>query len=83
MITKTAIVEIADVLKKIPVYDMRGNKVENWKAESLQSLNYINMDPYDVVCAFADYLAAQNPKFNRELFIRYINGECGPNGGKA
>ena len=34
-----------------------------------------------VVDKFADYLAAQNPNFERERFIAYVNGECGPNGG--
>ena len=36
-----------------------------------------------VVDKFADYLAAQNPNFKRERFIGYINGECGPNGGRV
>ncbi len=36
-----------------------------------------------VVDKFADYLEAQNPNFNRERFNGYINGTCGPNGGKV
>jgi hypothetical protein len=33
--------------------------------------------------ALADFCAAQNPRFNRERWLGYIAGECGPNGGKA
>ena len=30
----------------------------------------------------ADFCKSQNPRFNRERWLGYINGECGPNGGK-
>lgn len=30
----------------------------------------------------ADFCQETNPRFNRQLWIDYINGECGPNGGK-
>lgn len=29
----------------------------------------------------ADFCASQDPAFNRERWMRYVNGECGPNGG--
>ncbi len=29
----------------------------------------------------ADFCASCNPRFDRERFMRYIAGECGPNGG--
>lgn len=29
----------------------------------------------------ADFCEQQNPRFNRERWISYINGECGPSGG--
>jgi len=32
--------------------------------------------------ALADFCQAQNPQFNRERWLSYIAGECGPNGGK-
>lgn len=31
--------------------------------------------------AVADFCYSQNRAFNRERWIDYINGECGPNGG--
>ena len=30
----------------------------------------------------ADFCAAQNPAFNRERWLAYVTGDCGPNGGK-
>lgn len=31
----------------------------------------------------ADFCKAVNPRFNRERWVGYINGECGKNGGKV
>ena len=31
--------------------------------------------------ALADFCQSQNPHFNRERWLAYIAGECGPNGG--
>lgn len=31
----------------------------------------------------ASVCAATNPRFNRERWIAYIDGECGPNGGEV
>lgn len=36
----------------------------------------------DVEVWLADWLAEQNPRFKRDLWLSYIRGECGPNGGK-
>jgi hypothetical protein len=36
----------------------------------------------DTVSDLADFCTEQNPRFNRERWIAYINGECGPSGGK-
>ena len=33
------------------------------------------------VNALADFCAAQNPAFNRERWLAYVAGDCGPNGG--
>ena len=30
----------------------------------------------------ADFCAAQNPAYNRERWLAYVTGDCGPNGGK-
>lgn len=31
----------------------------------------------------ADFLHSQNPRFNRERWMGYISGSCGPNGGSV
>ena len=36
-----------------------------------------------MVIALADFCQEQNPRFNRERWIDYINGKCGKNGGKV
>ena len=36
-----------------------------------------------VIDVLADFCASTNPRFNREQWIAYINGECGKNGGKV
>lgn len=36
----------------------------------------------DTLKMLADFCAAQNPRFNRERWLSYIAGECGPKGGK-
>jgi hypothetical protein len=33
------------------------------------------------VKALADFCQSQNPRFNRERWLDYIAGKCGPNGG--
>jgi hypothetical protein len=33
------------------------------------------------VKAVADVCAASNPRFKRDRWMSYVNGECGPNGG--
>ena len=35
----------------------------------------------DVVGSIANFLTTQNPCFNRALWLDYVNGKCGPNGG--
>lgn len=34
-----------------------------------------------VLDELAAFCARQNPRFNRERWTGYINGQCGPNGG--
>jgi len=39
-----------------------------------------NADQLDLL---ADFCKGQNPRFNRERWLGYIHGECGPNGGEV
>ena len=33
------------------------------------------------ISELADFCAAQNPAFDRERWLAYVAGDCGPNGG--
>ncbi len=33
------------------------------------------------IMTLANFCATSNPRFNRERWLNYVNGECGPNGG--
>ena len=55
-------------------------------ADSLRSHNakgdHVNPFREDQIEALADFCAAQNPAFNRNRWLAYVAGDCGPNGGK-
>lgn len=34
------------------------------------------------VASLADFCVAQNPAFKRDRWIKYVAGQCGPNGGE-
>ena len=36
----------------------------------------------DQLETLADFCQSQNPNFNRQRWFDYIDGKCGPNGGK-
>lgn len=36
----------------------------------------------EVINSMADFCQHQNPRFNRYRWIDYIEGKCGPNGGR-
>jgi hypothetical protein len=37
----------------------------------------------DVINDLANFCQEQNPRFNKDRWVAYINGECGKNGGKV
>lgn len=52
---------------------------ENNRIEGAGTLRGIfNQEQLDVL---ADFCKSQNPNFNRDRWLSYIAGECGPNGG--
>jgi len=36
----------------------------------------------EMLIALAVFCKSQNPKFNRDRWLGYLTGKCGPNGGK-
>lgn len=37
----------------------------------------------ECITLLADFCQSRNPAFDRERWLAYIAGKCGPNGGKA
>lgn len=37
---------------------------------------------YGQLAVLADFCQAMNPSFNRQRWLNYIEGHCGPNGGR-
>lgn len=65
--TKKDFIGLADALRaEKPGENWDPNKIVQWELD---------------VRAIADLCAASNPRFKRERWLRYVNGECGPNGG--
>ena len=48
------------------------------EARSIGLIDYSD----EVVRSLALFLGRQNPRFKRERWLDYVNGKCGPNGGK-
>jgi len=69
--TKKNFVALADVISSLTVYEDSGG------------LSNTNIDREEMIQALARFCQSQNPNFNRERWLAYIAGECGPNGGKA
>ena len=53
-------------------------------ADWIRSARRAGLSDYtdDVVESIANFLTTQNPRFNRDRRLDYVNGKCGPNGGK-
>lgn len=79
--TKKHFIALADTLKAsllsiqvdatLPEYQGSGKR--QWQGRLDQWRLTRNM--------LGDFCLAQNPRFNRELWLNYIAGKCGPNGG--
>ena len=52
-------------------------------AEGIQDTGLVADILEAVAVELADFCASQNPRFNRDRWIKYIKGECGKGGGKV
>ena len=68
--SKKDFIALADTLRPHALYDPHGELVDisAWGGDSI----------LDALCRF---MAAQNPRFDRERWLGYLAGTCGPNGG--
>jgi hypothetical protein len=71
MMTKKHFIKLADAIRSAkPQWKANGDDVPalmQWEHQ---------------VRILADFCFDQNSRFNRTRWILYVNGECGPNGGK-
>ena len=67
--SKKHFIALADALRaEKPGENWNPNKMVQWELD---------------VKAIANVCAHSNPRFNRERWLAYIAGECGPNGGRV
>lgn len=86
--TKKHFIELADVVREIqtgldrnslemPETVIQGRTIPAHRSVSVKLANAV------LACTLADFCVIQNPRFNRERWLAYIAGECGPNGGAS
>ena len=68
MIHKREIIDLADTIRK-------------YQEDHYRLGHHEISEPY-LIDVMADFCARHNPLFKRGLFLAYIRGECGPNGGQ-
>lgn len=74
-ISKQDFIALADALKGINP----GDKCPSW--QSPDKWDGLHFQYEWTLKVLAEALEAQNPNFNRERWLSYIAGDCGPNGG--
>lgn len=76
--SKKDFIELADCLQRNkPVGSHEGQSAFGEGFEKGRLAHWNRM-----VEVLAEFCAGQNPRFNRERWLGYINRECGSNGGK-
>ena len=76
--SKKHFIELADVLRfQKPIQSV---STEDSYVHGLEDGKAIMWD--HMVQHLADFCQSQNGQFKRDRWLQYINGECGPNGGK-
>ena len=79
MMTKKDFIKLADMMREMDreySEDMFGGRV----MEGSDAIKYIRFER--VKKMLADFCASQNYRFNRERWMDYIDGLCGPRGGR-
>ena len=67
--SKKDFIALADTLRAV-----RASYAPNWNPNLFRACD-------DHVTALADFCQRQNPAFNRDRWLDYIAGKCGPSGG--
>lgn len=76
--TKKHFIQLADTIKA-----QRPNPENAKKGTSIRDFIDGQLTQWEQMRdAIANFCQAQNPNFNRQRWLDYIEGKCGPNGGK-
>jgi hypothetical protein len=77
-LTKKDFIALADFVKRLTVILVPYHSGDGTYDHDVPMIR--QQDVYDML---ADFCAQQNPNFNRQRWLGYIAGLCGPNGGKV
>lgn len=80
--TKKDFVALADLIRsKKPVTACSiGLPMQDYYSEGLDTGSVLFWR--DIMNSLADFCQKQNPNFDRERWLNYVAGNCGPSGGK-
>lgn len=76
MMTKKDFIKLADVLRRTKP-DLP-DPPKHWTIGETFCFAQWKLD----LTQIGDFCKASNPRFNRQIWLDYIDGKCGPNGGK-
>jgi hypothetical protein len=82
--SKKHFIALADVLRDLyPTFGLGiQSEMENGRGDSVLGEG-MRIQWENTRDALADFCEQQNREFKRDSWLDYINGNCGPNGGKA
>jgi hypothetical protein len=86
--TKKTFIALADVVRQLTVPEPHlitpeDTEDEIANAESRYHAMGQQLMRERMISALADFCQSQNSRFDRERWLAYIYGECGPGGGKV
>ncbi|MCP4899768.1 MAG: hypothetical protein GY906_22610 [bacterium] len=82
--TKKHFIALADALKVVRPEMDEEKAIAEGSTELFRPFREGRRDQWRLTLhELADFCASQNSRFDRERWLAYINGECGPNGGKV
>lgn len=83
--TKKHFIALADAIKRARIVNNHSIDYSPLRsnAESVRIFyDGVNTAEDNMLAALANFCASQSPRFNRQLWLDYIEGKCGPSGGK-
>lgn len=79
---KKHFISLADLLRKRVEYLESNRSNPQWTEEARASIRPSAIELNILIESLADWCEKQNPRFNRNRWLAYVAGTCGPNGGE-